>query len=159
MRGGVHATGESNRGDSFDIIIVYILADDLGYGDVSTLNPERGKGEGASVGAVTRDGPVTLGFDHFFGFYHARMMKSVFENDHVTQIVEPVDMLPLLASKSASRTTHSSSSPATTVARLLRARRGSRNRSTSPADPIAATRPTSGMAGIAYHFSCAGRQR
>ena len=61
--------------------IVYILADDLGYGD------------------VTHDGPVTRGFDLFFGFHHSRMMKSVFENDRVTQIVGQVDMLPLLTQR------------------------------------------------------------
>ncbi len=55
-----------------------------------------GKGEGAPLGSITHDGPLTRGFDEFFGFHHARMMKSVFENDRVTRIVEPVDMLPLL---------------------------------------------------------------
>jgi len=55
-----------------------------------------GKMMGAPLGAVTQDGPVTRGFDEFFGFHHARMMKSVFENDRVTQIIEPVDMLPAL---------------------------------------------------------------
>lgn len=57
--------------------------------------------EGAPIGSITRDGPTTLGFDHFFGFHHARMMKSVFENDRVTQLVEPVDMLPLLAKQAS----------------------------------------------------------
>jgi len=56
----------------------------------------RGKGEGAPFGAVTHDGPVTRGFDEFFGFHHAKMIKSLFENDRVTQIVEPMEMLPLL---------------------------------------------------------------
>lgn len=51
---------------------------------------------GAPLGAVTQDGPVTRGFDEFYGFHHARMMKSVFENDRVTQMIEPVDMLPAL---------------------------------------------------------------
>jgi len=55
---------------------------------------------GAAVGAVTKDGPITRGFDEFFGFHHARMIKSVFENDRVTQIMEPVDMLPALAKRS-----------------------------------------------------------
>lgn len=59
------------------------------------------RGEGASMGSVTRDGPVTRGFDEFFGFHHARMMKSVFEHDRVTQIIEPVDMLPTLANRSS----------------------------------------------------------
>lgn len=76
----------------------------LGYtieGGQQTAKKKKGSGEGAPLGAITRDGPVTRGFDHFFGFHHARMMKSVFEEDRVTQIVEPVDMLPLLAAKAA----------------------------------------------------------
>ena len=59
----------------------------------------KGKGEGAPLGAITHDGPVTRGFDEFFGFHHARMIKSVFENDHVAEIMEPVDMLPRLAQR------------------------------------------------------------
>lgn len=60
----------------------------------------KGSGEGAPIGAMTHDGPLTRGFDEFFGFHHARMMKSVFENDRVTQIIEPVDMLPALVKRS-----------------------------------------------------------
>ncbi|MDX2036283.1 MAG: arylsulfatase [Isosphaeraceae bacterium] len=56
---------------------------------------------GAPVGSITRDGPTTRGFDHFFGFHHARMMKSVFEDGRATQLVEPVDMLPLLARRAS----------------------------------------------------------
>ncbi len=59
----------------------------------------KGKGEGAPLGAITHDGPVTRGFDEFFGFHHARMIKSVFENDRVTEILEPVDMLPRLTQR------------------------------------------------------------
>ncbi len=61
----------------------------------------KGKGEGAPIGSITRDGPVTRGFDEFYGFHHARMMKSVFENDKVTQLIEPVDMLPALVKHSS----------------------------------------------------------
>lgn len=60
----------------------------------------KAKGEGAPIGAITRDGPLTRGFDEFFGFHHARMMKSVFENDRVTKMIEPVDMLPALVKRS-----------------------------------------------------------
>ena len=42
---------------------------------------------------------MTRGFDEFFGFHHARMIKSVFENDRVTEILEPVDMLPRLTQR------------------------------------------------------------
>ncbi len=59
----------------------------------------RGKWEGAPLGSITPDGPLTRGFDEFFGFHHARMMKSVFEGDRVTEIVEPVDMLPRLTAR------------------------------------------------------------
>ncbi|MCU0785741.1 MAG: arylsulfatase [Verrucomicrobia bacterium] len=65
----------------------------------------KGKGEGAPMGAITHDGPVTRGFDEFFGFHHARMMKSVFENDRVTQIIKPVDMLPALVKRSTAHIT------------------------------------------------------
>jgi arylsulfatase A len=63
---------------------------------------KKGAMEGALLGAVTLNGPITRGFDSFFGFHHARMMKSVFENDRVTQFMEPVDMLPALAKRAAS---------------------------------------------------------
>lgn len=52
--------------------------------------------KGAPLGAVTHDGPVTRGFDTFFGFHHARIMESVFENERVTRKIEPVAMLPAL---------------------------------------------------------------
>jgi arylsulfatase A len=66
-----------------------------------TDDGKKEKLEGAAVGSVTRDGPTTRGFDHYFGFHHARMMKSVFENDRVTRSVEPVDVLPLLAQRAS----------------------------------------------------------
>jgi arylsulfatase A-like enzyme len=63
----------------------------------------RTKGDlaGAFLGARTEDGPVSRGFDHFYGFHHARMMKSVFLDDRVAELVEPVDMLPKLARHAA----------------------------------------------------------
>ncbi|MEI6536662.1 MAG: arylsulfatase [Verrucomicrobiaceae bacterium] len=59
----------------------------------------KAKGEGAPPGAVTHDGPVTRGFDEFYGFHHAKIIRSVFENDHVAEILEPVEMLPRLAQR------------------------------------------------------------
>ena len=72
----------------------------LGFTLEGGAGPAKGAMMGAAVGATTSNGPVTRGFDEYFGFHHARMMKSVFENDRVTRIVEPVDMLPLLVSRS-----------------------------------------------------------
>jgi arylsulfatase A len=68
----------------------------LGFTLEDGAKPGKGKEMGAPLGSKTTNGPVTRGFDEYFGFHHARMMKSVFENDKVTRIVEPIDMLPLL---------------------------------------------------------------
>ena len=38
--------------------------------------PRLKRGQATVGSAITRDGPTTRGFDHFFGFHHARMMKS-----------------------------------------------------------------------------------
>ena len=73
----------------------------LGYTIEGADKNGGGMGEDAPLGAITHDGPLTRGFDEFFGFHHARMMKSVFENDRVTQIVEPVDILPALVKRSS----------------------------------------------------------
>ncbi len=55
-----------------------------------------GKFPGAPLAARTRDGPLTRGFDTFFGFHHARMMESVFEGDRVTELVPSIETLPRL---------------------------------------------------------------
>jgi arylsulfatase A-like enzyme len=62
---------------------------------------KQGKGAGAPLGAMTADGPLTRGFDMFFGFHHARMIKSFFTNDRVTEMVEPVDVLPRITQRAA----------------------------------------------------------
>lgn len=70
-----------------------------GLGKAAGTKKDKKEGPmGAPLGAVTHDGPITRGFDHFFGFHHARMMKSVFEDDRVTQILEPVEILPAITS-------------------------------------------------------------
>lgn len=58
-----------------------------------------GKFMGAPLGSVTHDGPTTRGFDSYFGFHHARMMKSFFTDDRVTQIIEPINVLPALVTR------------------------------------------------------------
>ncbi len=75
----------------------------LGFTVDGGKSGKKGKGgsAGAPVGARTEDGPISRGFDHFFGFHHARMMKSLFVDDRVTALVEPVDMLPGLARHAA----------------------------------------------------------
>lgn len=68
----------------------------LGFTVDTAVRKNAGDGMGAALGTATSDGPLTRGFDEFFGFHHAGVIKSLFENDRVTQIIEPVDMLPKL---------------------------------------------------------------
>lgn len=72
----------------------------LGFTLEDGAKPVKGNMMGAPVGAITKDGPISRGFDEYFGFHHARMMKSVFENDRCTEIVQPIDMLGRLAKRS-----------------------------------------------------------
>lgn len=58
------------------------------------------KSAGVPVGTLIPDGPVSRGFDYFYGFHHAGSMKSVVENDRIVKEMEPVKMLPALTQKS-----------------------------------------------------------
>lgn len=68
----------------------------LGFTVDQPARVEKGRFLGAPVGAKTANGPTTRGFDRFFGFHHSRMMESLFEDDRVTRLVPPVDMMPEL---------------------------------------------------------------
>jgi len=48
---------------------------------------------GAPLGARTADGPVSRGFDFFYGVQHARSMGTFFEQDTAVEHVQPVDAL------------------------------------------------------------------
>lgn len=49
---------------------------------------------GAPVGSITKDGPLTRGFDEFFGFDRLTdAPTSMFEGDRCTQLIEPVKLL------------------------------------------------------------------
>ena len=60
---------------------------------------KRPKGGGAPVGSAIVGGPVTRGFDSFFGCSNARTMSALIENDKVIEQIEPVTMLPRLADR------------------------------------------------------------
>jgi arylsulfatase A len=51
------------------------------------------------IGAKMTGGPNALGFDHFYGFTHARNIGTIIEQDHVVAHVEPVENQPLMARK------------------------------------------------------------
>lgn len=55
---------------------------------------------GPPVGSKIVGGPTTRGFDYFLGCSNARTMASLIENDTVTELVEPIDMLPRLRDRS-----------------------------------------------------------
>lgn len=55
----------------------------------------KGRG-GAPVGTRITGGPVTRGFDEFWGCSNARTMESLIEGDRVIESLPPVEMLPRL---------------------------------------------------------------
>lgn len=51
-------------------------------------------GPRGKAGTRIADGPLTRGFDTWLGFHHAREMKLLCQDDRISEIVEPVAMLP-----------------------------------------------------------------
>jgi len=70
----------------------------LGY----TFDPAEGRrgrqagGAGMPVGTRILEGPTTRGFDSFYGFSHARAIRTLVENDRVAEGIDAVEMLPRL---------------------------------------------------------------
>jgi arylsulfatase A-like enzyme/alpha-L-fucosidase len=56
-----------------------------------TINPS-----GFPVGTHIPDGPVTRGFDTFYGFHHAGAMSSIVRDDTIVEDLPTVDVLPAL---------------------------------------------------------------
>jgi arylsulfatase A len=50
----------------------------------------------APVGTRIPDGPLTRGFDSFFGFHHAREMSSLVRDDRIIEEIDVIEMLPRL---------------------------------------------------------------
>ncbi|MFK8111638.1 MAG: arylsulfatase [Rubripirellula sp.] len=53
----------------------------------------------APVGTRIVDGPITRGFNHYFGFHHAREMSSLCRGDRIIEEIDVVEMLPRLTSE------------------------------------------------------------
>lgn len=53
----------------------------------------------APIGTRIPDGPLTRGFDYYFGFHHAREMSSLCENDRIIEEIDVVEMLPRITAK------------------------------------------------------------
>jgi arylsulfatase A len=64
---------------------------------VSSTVKSRKKGDaGLPIGAKIIEGPITRGFDYFWGCSNARTMSGLIENDKVIESIEPISMLPRL---------------------------------------------------------------
>ena len=60
---------------------------------------KKSKGSGLPVGARIIDGPMTRGFDYFWGCSNARTISGLIENDRVIENIEAVTMLPRLGQR------------------------------------------------------------
>ena len=71
-----------------------------------TGGAKKGKGKmgegGLPAGSRVIGGPVTRGFDYFWGCSNARTMSGLIENDRVIESIEPITMLPRLGQRAVS---------------------------------------------------------
>jgi len=56
-------------------------------------------GLGLPVGSRIIEGPITRGFDYFWGCSNARTMSGLIENDRVIENIQPMEMLPKLSQR------------------------------------------------------------
>jgi len=59
-------------------------------------------GLGLPAGSRIIDGPITRGFDYFWGCSNARTMSGLIENDKVIETIKPITMLPRLGQRAVS---------------------------------------------------------
>lgn len=60
---------------------------------------KKAAGGGLPVGSRIIAGPITRGFDYFWGCSNARTMSGLIENDRVIEKIEPIAMLPRLGER------------------------------------------------------------
>ncbi|MCE9609096.1 MAG: arylsulfatase [Chthoniobacter sp.] len=61
--------------------------------------PAKREGKRTPVGSRIIEGPVTRGFDYFWGCSNARTMSGLIENDKVIENIAPITMLPRLGQR------------------------------------------------------------
>lgn len=54
---------------------------------------------GLPIGSKVIDGPITRGFDYFWGCSNARTMSGLIENEVVVESINPIEMLPRLGQR------------------------------------------------------------
>ncbi len=67
-------------------------------GKILDLGDEK-KAEAAPIGSMVPDGPITRGFDSYFGFHHSASMETVIRNNNVIDHQPPIKMLGSLATE------------------------------------------------------------
>jgi len=63
------------------------------------INKKTANEEAIPLGSKMTAGPNALGFDYFYGFTHARNIRTVIEQDTVIANVDPVDNQPMMIKK------------------------------------------------------------
>ncbi len=51
------------------------------------------------VGTKILEGPITRGFDSYFGFHHSREMSSIFRDDVIEKEIDVIEVLPTLTNE------------------------------------------------------------
>ena len=51
------------------------------------------------VGTTVAEGPITRGFDHFYGFHHAREISSIVRDDQIVEEIEIQQVLPQMTTE------------------------------------------------------------
>ena len=115
---------------------------DFQYQDPATgaILPKKGR---PPVGATIPDGPVTRGFETFYGFHHAKHMDRIIENDTVIEQLDEIHCLPRLTEKSVAYIEERAKSPDQPF--FLYVPLG------SPHAPILPTKEWQGKSGLAPH--------
>ncbi len=76
----------------------------LGFTSEQPPHPQKAAANGMGlnglpVGSRIIGGPITRGFDYFWGCSNARTMSALIENDRVVKTIQPIDMLPQLGQR------------------------------------------------------------
>lgn len=69
------------------------------------------KSRPAPVGATIPDGPISRGFDTFYGFHRASHMDRIIENDKIIEKLDEIHCLPRLTEKSVAYIEERAKSP------------------------------------------------
>jgi arylsulfatase A-like enzyme len=67
-----------------------------GFKEMPLIKKEGYRVAHVPVGTKIPDGPITRGFDTFYGFHHSASMSSIVRNDEIVKEMDVIDVLPSL---------------------------------------------------------------